>query len=165
MEPFEVRRSRWKLILLGSFSGLLAALGVIVALDGGSPWMVLGSLGFGVLSVFTFREASRARPALVIDDAGIEDTRVGLRLGWDEVEEVRLRRSWTNLAPQTWLLLRVRDLTAVVERIPHRVGRKLGRLDARLGVRTIFFVLNLLAERPARIMDEIRRRAPGAVTG
>ena len=158
-----MRRSRWKLLLLGSLSCLLALVGVLAALDQRSPWVALGSIGFGLIAIFALREAVRRDPALIIDGRGIEDTRVGLRLEWDEVERVSLYRRWVRLVPQTWLLLRVKDLPAVVERIPRAIGRRIGRLDANLGVRTIFFVLNMLAVRPRRILEEIRRRYRGPV--
>lgn len=91
MEPLIVRVSRWRLGLAVLLM-LPVALGSLLLLSDEDPTTRFGGAAglvfFGGLLVFLVVQLFRGKPAIIINDAGIEDTR--LKIGvipWSEVEQ------------------------------------------------------------------------------
>ena len=157
-------RSRAKFGVLTAGCLLFAIVGLLGGLSGGGWGLWLAALFFGPLGIFSVTQLLDRKPAIVIDREGISDPRTGLRLAWSEVEGVRLMSMRvTRFSRQHWLLLRVSDIESVVERLPKRFGRTVGRLDAKLGFREAAIVLNLLDRSRKEILDAVDRYYDGPV--
>lgn len=145
-------------------TGTLAIFGALGAASDGGWALWFAALFFGPLCIFAITQLLNRKPAVVIDDDGIADHRSGLRLSWEEVEGVRLSVFRVRrFSRQHWLLLRVTDLDAVVARLPKKVGRAAGRLDAKMGRKEALIVLNLLERSPKEVLEAVRRSYRGPV--
>lgn len=132
MEPLIVRLSRWRFGLIALLM-LPAALGSLLLLSDEDPTVrfmgVAGAAFFGGLLVFLLVQLFRGKPAIILSDAGIEDTR--LKIGvipWSEVE-----RAYE--LPYLWhknVQVKVRHPEQFLQRQPTLI-RSLGQLNAAAG--------------------------------
>lgn len=131
----------------------------------GEPLVLLGAPILGAAAIAGARALSRKGPALILDDTGIEDTRPGIRLAWDEIDSIRVWRSFRILMPQRALLVRVRDLDEMEERMAPGLHRRLARASRRAGFRTLAISLNMLSMGHKQIIEAVRRHYPGLTSG
>ena len=156
--------SRAKLLFL-TVGAALFALALLWAGLAGEPLVLLGAPVLGAAAILGARALRHKGPALIIDDAGIEDTRPGIRLAWNEIESIRVWKSYRIVMPQRALLVRVRDLEAMEERMAPGLHRRLARASRRAGFRTLAISLNMLSMRPKRIIEAARQHYPGLTSG
>ena len=163
--PLEYRRSRWKAVAFLLLSTFFLVIGIAMVADEGSA-SSLGVLAFGIaLTAFSAWHMKLAgEVAIVVDDAGIEDRRFRMRVGWEEIERIRQRMIFINGAMQRYVNIRIKEEAwpQVSERWPHKFQRKM----ARFGMRTVTLQMNLLNARPKKIATAIldRARARGIPT-
>ncbi|HZA27461.1 MAG TPA: STM3941 family protein [Actinomycetota bacterium] len=155
-----VHPSRSKLLFLTVGSTLFALLSLLVGLTG-EPVVLLGVPAFGAMAIVGVRALRRRGPALIIDDQGIEDTRPGIRLAWDEIESIRVWTSYRSLIPRRELLVRVRNLQAIENRMAPGLHRRLARVSRRMGFQTMAISLSMLSMRHRQILDAVRKHYGG----
>ena len=164
MPATHVSPSRAKLLLLTVGTALFALVSLWLGLAG-EPLVLLGVPILGAVAIAGVRALRRKGPALIIDDAGIEDTRPGIRLAWDEIESIRVWKSYRIVMPQRALLVRVRDLKGMEGRMAPGLHRRLARVSRRAGFRTLAISLNMLSMRPKQIIEAVRQHYPGLTSG
>lgn len=164
MPATHVYPSRAKLLFLTFGTTLFSLASLVVGLTG-EPLVLLGVPIIGAVAIVGARALDRRGPALIIDDAGIEDTRPGIRLAWDEIESMKIWTSYRSLIPQRELLVRVRDLQAIEERMDPGVHRRLARVSRRMGFRTLAISLSMLSMRHRQILEAIRQHQGGLTSG
>jgi hypothetical protein len=155
-----VSPSRAKLLFLTVGTALFALVSLWAGLAG-EPLVLLGVPILGAVAIGGARALRRKGPALIIDDAGIEDTRPGIRLTWDEIESIRVWKSYRIVMPQRALLVRVRDLEGMEERMAPGLHRRLARVSRRAGFRTLAISLNMLSMGHKQIIEAVRQHYPG----
>jgi type IV secretory pathway TrbD component len=161
-----VYRARIRYLLLGTLLTIFGLFGVIAGLDDREWWIVIWGIAFAFMGVFSFRQAARRDPAIVIDTEGIESRIQRFRLGWNEVEEIRpYSRYAGRFYRQKWLLLRVHDLDNVIRQAPNRFVRAVGSLERKLGFRSAFIPLNMLSLHPREVLAAVRRFYDGPIRG
>jgi hypothetical protein len=156
--------SRWKLIVLGVGNLLVALLCLAVGLSG-EPLVLLGVPLFAIGPIVAVVGLRRRTPVIVIDDSGIEEARAGLRLGWDEIESIRLVTSYPahrGFIPVRTLMVRPRNIEAVEERLSRKSLRRLAVASRRLGFRSIEIGLTMLSTGYRKILEAIERHSGGA---
>jgi hypothetical protein len=156
--------SRAKLLFLTVGNTVLALASLAVGVTG-EPLVLLGVPLFGAMAIVGVRALRRGGPALIIDSVGIEDTRAGIRLAWDEIESMRVWTSYRSLIPRRELLVRVRDLRAMEERMDPGLHRRLARVSRRAGFRTLAISLSMLSMGHKQIIEAVRQHYPGLTLG
>jgi len=154
MEPLIVRLSRWRFGLIALLM-LPLTLGSLLLLSDEDPVVrfmgVAGLVFFGGLLVFLLVQLFRSKPAIILSDAGIEDTR--LKIGiipWSEVE-----RAYE--LPYFWhknVQVKVRHPEQFRQRQPALV-RSLGELNAAAGWKPFVLVTSNTDTSAKTVVDYI----------
>jgi hypothetical protein len=158
-----VHASRPKLLVMTLGSAVTAVLFLVVGLTG-EPLVLIAIPILGLVVMAGVRALGRREAALIIDESGMEDTRAGIRLNWDEVESMRLWSSW-RLIMRRSLLVKVRDLEAIEDRMRAGVHRRLARASRRMGFQTLEISLNMLSMGYRKIIEAIRLHSGGVFPG
>ena len=163
---FLVFHSTWKLGAGLVFCIFFLFISIIILVDG-ALWPLWAIPLFGALGYFNYRQwRKRKEPVFEIDQNGIKDNRSGVALRWDEVTHVRLRTIYGRGFIQRWLVFRVTDPDAVIERSPHEWQKKIARIGKKLpfGDR-IMMPLTMLNMRAKKVLEGVRRYYSGPVEG
>jgi hypothetical protein len=156
--------SRPKLLFFGLVNLVFALLCLAVGLSG-DRLVLLGVPLFSIGPVIAFIGLRRRTPVVIIDDSGIEEARAGIRFRWDEIESIDVSTSYRALIPQRTLLLRVRDIKSVEERLSRKVLRRLARASRRLGFRSVEIGLMMLSMGHRKIVQAIHDHSGGSLPG
>ena len=160
-----VFHSSWKLGAALAFCLFFVLISILILADG-ALWPLWGIPFFGLIGYFVYKQwRKRKEPVFEIDATGIKDNRSGVALDWDEVTSVRLRTIYTGGGmPQRWLVFKVRDPDAVIERSPREWQKKIARVSRKLPLGDrIMMPLAMLNTRAKNVLEAVRKYYAGPV--
>ncbi|MFI2765265.1 STM3941 family protein [Streptomyces echinatus] len=158
---YPLAKGRVWAMLAGSLVFVALGIGFLVA-HSTVKMTVAGALAvpfFGFCSVSIAQRLLRARPELVLDDAGVDHARLG-RFDWDEITAVRIRVQRVRNTSQRLIELVPHDPEAYLARAPKLV-RSTASTNARLGFGPAVMATNTLPVPPEAVLDAMRRHRPG----
>jgi hypothetical protein len=167
MKPFIVYPKKSRFFIFGLLSFFFVALGVLflylASIADGDVWVlwvvgIISIVFFGFSLLYYVYSFLSNKPALIINDEGIQDNSSYLAAGmvkWEEILDIR----WVNVQRQVFLGLITHDPLLIINRTKG-FKKVMNKINRRLVGTHVNIPMQILACSPNQLFNEIAIRSP-----